>query len=179
MSSCSSVKIGNLSSGCQSAKLPNRQEISHYTLLHCLLTLTAEIILKLWCQSFFESTHKGDLVTVLPLQPPHNKSKCDKKRNHVSSYFSTLVPFTETSSCLEGRKPTYKLKNGRQYSVRFVVIGLKHAKPPVWSSRFLGYQVHLKYLGGDAILFLVLVSLVIRVSTLHEVQQVTLWYQCK
>lgn len=58
-------------------------------------------------------------------------------------------------------------KNGQQLSKRFVVNGLKHAKPQVWS--VLGYQLRVKYLGKHAILVLVVVPLVISVSTLHEV----------
>lgn len=68
-------------------------------------------------------------------------------------------------------------RNGQQLGMRFVVNGLKHAKPQAWS--LLGYQLHVKYLGKHAILVLVVVSLVISVSILHEVLQVTLQYRYK
>lgn len=66
------------------AKSETTQRARNFT-LH-IITLSSytdfgDWILKLWCQSFFENTHEGDLVTVLPLQLPHNKSSVTKQRS--------------------------------------------------------------------------------------------------
>lgn len=67
------------------AKSETTQRARNFT-LH-IITLSSytdfgDWILKLWCQSFFESTHEGDLVTVLPLQLPHNKASVTKEKSH-------------------------------------------------------------------------------------------------